>query len=59
MEENLVVESGDQFASYITPLVQQPPVGDTSFHGPVEGRVDSPVRPYYGPDAPFWGTSMG
>ena len=59
VEENLVVESGDQFASYVTPLVQQPTVGDTSFHGLVEGCVDSHVRPDYGPDAPFWGTSMG
>ena len=59
VEENLVVESGDQFISYITPLVQQPPMGDTSFHGPMEGRVDSPVRLDYGLDAPFWGTSMG
>ena len=59
VEENLVVESRDQFASYVTPLVQQPPMGDTSFHGPVEGHVDSPVCPDYGIDAPFWGTSMG
>ena len=59
VEENLVIEGRDQFASYITPLVQQPLLGDTSFHGPVEGRVDSPVHPDYGPDAPFWGTSMG
>ena len=59
VEENIVVESGDQFTSYTNPLAQQPPVGDTSFHGPVEGRVDSPVRPDYCPEAPFWGTSMG
>ena len=39
--------------------MQQLPVSDTSFHGPVEGHVDSPIRPNYGPDAPFWGTSMG
>ena len=58
VEENLVVESGDQFASHITPLVQQHPVSDTSFHGHVEGRVDSLVHPDYGLDAPFWGTSM-
>ena len=45
MGENPVVESGVQFASYITPLVQHPLVGDTSFHGPVEGRVDSLVHP--------------
>ena len=43
VEENIVVESGDQFTSYRNPLAQQPPVGDTSFHGPVEGHVDSPV----------------
>ena len=36
-EENPVVESGDQFASYITPLVQQSPADDTSFHSPMEG----------------------
>ena len=59
VEENLVVEGGDQFASYVTPLVQQPPIGDTSFHGPMEARVDIPVHPDYGPDAPFWGNSMG
>ena len=59
VEENLVVESGDQFTSYVTPLVQQPPMGDTSFHAPVEGRVDSLVHPDYGLDAPFWGNSMG
>ena len=40
-------------------MVQQPPVGDTSFHGPMEGHVDSPVRLDYGLDASFWGTSMG
>ena len=58
VEENVVVESGDQFTSYTNPLAQQPPVGDTSFHGPVEGRVDSLVHLDYGPDDPFWGTSM-
>ena len=59
VEENLVVEGGNQFTSYVTPLVQQPLVGDTSFHGPMEGHVDILVCPDYGPDAPFWGTSMG
>ena len=42
VEENLVVEGGDQFASY-----------DTSFHGHVEGHVDSLVCLNYGPNAPF------
>ena len=53
VEENIVAESGDQFTSYTNPLAPQPPVGDTSFHGPVEGHVDSLVRSDYGPDAPF------
>ena len=52
-EENIVVESGDQFTSYINPLVQQPPMADTSFH------TDSLVPPEYGLDAFFWRTSMG
>ena len=58
-EENIVVESGDQFNSYINTLVQKPPMADTSFHPHMEGRTDSPVPPDYGPDAPFWRTSMG
>ena len=28
-EENIVVESGDQFNSYMNPLAQQTPIGDT------------------------------
>ena len=59
VEETLVAEGRDQFALYVTPLVQQPHVGDTSFHGPMEGRVDSLVCPDYGLDASFWRTSMG
>ena len=57
--ENPVVERGDQFASYVTPLVQQSPTADTSFHSLMEGRIDSPVETKYGPNAPFWITSMG
>ena len=34
VEENIVLESGDQFTSYTNPLAQQNHVGDTSFHGP-------------------------
>ena len=58
-EENIVVESGDQLTSYINPLLQQPPMADTSFHLHMEGRIDSLVPPEYGLDAPFWRTSMG
>ena len=32
---------------------------DTSFHLHMEGSTDSPVAPEYGPNAPFWRTSMG
>ena len=32
---------------------------DTYFHPNMEGCTDSPVPPEYGPDAPFWRTSMG
>ena len=35
--ENPVVESGYQFASYVTPLVQQSPATGTSFHSSMEG----------------------
>ena len=31
---------------------------DTSFHSTMEGRIDSPVEIEYGPNAPFWRTSM-
>ena len=55
----MVVESGDQFTSYVNPLVEQPPMAETSFHPPMEGRIDSPNEPQYGLDAPFWRTSMG
>ena len=58
-EENIVVESGDEFTSYINPLAQQPPMVDTSFHPHMEGRTDSHVPPEYGLDALFWRTSMG
>ena len=53
MGENPVVESGDQFSSYVTPLLQQSPAGDTSFHSPMEGQNDSTNETEYGPDAPF------
>ena len=32
---------------------------NTSFHPPMEGRTNSRDAPEYGPDAPFWRTSMG
>ena len=58
-EENIVVQRGDQFTSYNNPLIQHPPMADTSFHPLMEGRTDSHVPPEYGPDDPFWRTSMG
>ena len=59
VEGILVVESGDQFTSYVTPLVQQYPTTDTSFHSSMECRNDVINEAEYGPDAPFWRTSMG
>ena len=32
---------------------------DTSFHPHMEGRTNNLVAPEYGPNAPFWRTSMG
>ena len=58
-EENILVESGDQFTSYYNPLAQHPPMANNSFHPHMEHRIDSPAAPEYGPDAPFWRTSMG
>ena len=54
-----IVESEDQFASYINPLVQQPRTTDTSFHSLMEGCINVPDETEYGPNAPFWRTSMG
>ena len=59
VEGSPVVESGEQFTAYVNPLVQQSPTTDTSFHSPMEGHTDSPVETEYGPNAPFWRTSMG
>ena len=44
VEENLVVESTRpiHFLRYYLGPTITPHVGDTSFHGPVEGHVDSP-----------------
>ena len=44
-EEIIVLESADQFTSYINPLAQQPPMDDTSFHPHMEGRTDNPDAP--------------
>ena len=38
--ENVVAESGDPYISHGPPLAQQPSRGNTSFHSPIEGRVD-------------------
>ena len=52
-EENIVVESGDQFTSYINPLAQQPPMVDTSFHPHMEGHTNNPDALEYGLNAPL------
>ena len=41
MEENPVVEVGEEFTTYDNPLGKQPPTDDTTFHFPMEGHVGS------------------
>ena len=44
VEGSPVVESGEQFTTYTNPLIEQPPMGETTFHFPMEGHVDSPTE---------------
>ena len=55
----MVIESGDTYPSHGPPLVQQPSIGNISFHSPMKGHVDDTTHPDYGPNAPFWDTSIG
>ena len=57
--DNVVVESGVSYSSHSPPLVQQPSQGNTSFHSPMEDYVDDTTRLNFGPNAPFWDTSIG
>ena len=54
----LASETREKFTIFINPLVQLPPAADFFVHPALEGRVDSPTPPDYGPNAPFWRTSM-
>ena len=68
VEEILAVEVGEEFTTYDNPLVEQPPMDDTTFHFPMEGHVslsnwvDSPSNDTketeYGVNSPFWRISM-
>ena len=55
----LASETREDFTIYTNPLVQLPPAVDVFVHSPMEGHVDGPNEAEYGPDAPFWRTSMG
>ena len=57
--DNVVAESGGPHSSHSPPLVQQTSWGNTSFHSPMESHVDDTTCPDYGPNAPFWDTSIG
>ena len=57
--ENVVAESEGPYPSHSAPLVQQPSWGNTSFHSPTEVHVDDTTHSDYGPNAPFWDTSIG
>ena len=59
VRDNVGAESGGPYYSHSPPLVEQPSLGHTSFHSPIEGHVDDTTRPDYGPNAPFWDTSIG
>ena len=59
VEEDVVAESRGPYPSHSPSLVQQPSRGNTSFHSPTEGHVDDTTHPDYGPNAPFWDTSIG
>ena len=54
-----VVEGGEQLTNYTNPLVEQPPTAKTTFHFPMEDHANSPFETEYGPNGPFWRTSMG
>ena len=58
VEDNVVAESGGPYSSHSPPMVQQPSQENTSFHSPIEGHVDNTTRLDYGPNAPFWDTSL-
>ena len=47
------------FFTHASPLVQLPPTTDVSVHPQLRGNGDTSTPPDYGPDAPFWRTSMG
>ena len=55
----LASETREDFTIYTNPLVQFPPATDVFAHLPLVGHADTPTPPDYGPDAPFWRTSMG
>ena len=55
----LASETREDFNIYMNPLVQLPPTTDVSIHTSLEGHGDTPAPPDYGPNAPFWRTSMG
>ena len=57
--DNMVAESGVPYSSHSPPLVQQPSWGDSSFHSPIEGRVDDTSRSDFGPNAHFWEIPIG
>ena len=57
--ENVVAESKDPYPSHVPPLVQKLSRGNTSFHSPIKGHVDDTTHLDYGPNAPFWDTSIG
>ena len=70
VEGNPVVEVGEEFTYYDNPLVQQPPMADTTFHFLMKGQPgsldwvfnhpsDDTIGIEFGTNSPFWRTSIG
>ena len=70
IETTLSTKTREYFFLYNNPLVQLPPTMDTTFHFSMEGQPDSSnwtvnhpldetIDVEYGPNAPFWRTSLG
>ena len=47
------------FSTHASPLVQLPPTTDVSIHPSLGGHGNTSSPLDYGPDVPFWRTSMG
>ena len=70
IENTSSIETREYFSIYDNPLVQLPPMVDTTFHFPTEGQAgpsnwtfnnppNESIEVEYGPNDPFYITSLG